>query len=192
MRLHNIQNNKGFTLLELLVVIAIIGILSAVVLAAMADSRLKARNTAVVSEMFEYQKTLELQYSDTGTYPATNVSRRARFCFGDGLVNGDDCMGSMTSTYIAANPAYTNINDAFLAYISSIPRFAQARGSFNYSSPAYSGCTGAGTANTSCTVSDYSIWFLLEKTNQNCGRATVANSSLSGEYTVCRLQNKSY
>ena len=45
------NKNKGFTLLELLVVIAIIGILSAVVIASLNDSRSKAKTAAFKSEM---------------------------------------------------------------------------------------------------------------------------------------------
>lgn len=183
-----LKKNRGFTLLELLVVIAIIGVLSAVVIASLSDSRLKSRNVAVIEQMFEYQKSLELHYSNTGEYPRTNVSRRHRYCVGDGLSPLERCMGNITTAY---NSSASSVPEAaFSSHMSSLPRFQQSRGSFNYSSPAYSGCIGTGFSNTRCTERDYSIWFLLEKPNQDCGRAHVANNNLSGEYTLCRLMSE--
>lgn len=181
---------RGFTLLELLIVIAIIGILSTVVLAALDDSRRNSRNEAVISQMNEYQKALELNYSDTGQYPRTNVAGTARYCIGDDLSPGEQCMGSVTNAagYSAANSAAAE--NAFRAYMSTLQRFDQPRGAYTYSSPAYSGCAGVGMANTSCTTGDYSIWFLLEGTNEDCGgRSSVANATLVGEYTLCRLSS---
>lgn len=175
--------HQGFTLLELLMSIAIIGILASIVLVAVTDARQKARNTAVISQMDEYQKSLELFYSQNGYYPGTNGSRTARFCMGDNPVG--NCMGTLTSGYDNNDSL---INEALRVHMATLPRFDQSVGSLNYSSPAYSGCTGAGTANTSCTVQDYSFWFLLEGVDQECGKAIVANGNLSGEYTVCRLQ----
>ena len=187
-RFYNIQKNRGFTLLELLVVIAIIGVLSAVVIASLNVSRTKARNEAVISQMFEYQKSLELEYTNTGIYPRTNSNRKHRYCIGEGLSTGERCMGNLTTAY---NPAAAApVEGVFLSHMSALPRFNQPRGSLMYSSPAYSGCTGIGIANTSCTTGDYSIWFLLEGTNESCGRALVANSNLSGEYTLCRLMSE--
>ena len=88
---------KGFTLLELLVVIAIIGVLSAVVLASLNSSREKASNSAILSQMNEYQKALELYYSDTGVYPHnwSNALRARVLCLGDG-VGTTDCLGNVS------------------------------------------------------------------------------------------------
>jgi prepilin-type N-terminal cleavage/methylation domain-containing protein len=182
------KNEKGFTLLELLVVIAIIGVLSAIVMVSLNESRKKSRNVAVLEQMFEYQKSLELDYTTTGVYPRTNVARTHRYCIGDGLTAGERCMGNFTTAYSPAAAAIAE--GVFKSHMPSLPRFKQAIGGLDYSSPAYNGCTGVGIANTSCTDSDYSIWFLLEGTNQSCGRALVANANLSGEYTLCRLMSK--
>lgn len=62
-------SRKGFTLLELLVVIAIIGILSAVVLASLSNSREKGRDAARKSQTQEILKALELYFTDHAGYP---------------------------------------------------------------------------------------------------------------------------
>lgn len=181
----NAKVSAGFTLIELLIVIAIIGILSAIVLVALDESRENARNAQVISQMKEYQKSLELFYSSNGYYPGTTADRQAKFCFGDEPVG--NCMGSITSA--AASEDFP-ISVALRAHMSALPRIEQPSGGLNYSSPAYSGCSGVGMANTSCTERDYSFWFLLEGTNEDCEGAIVANPSLSGEYTLCRISSK--
>ena len=192
------QSNKGFTLLELLIVITIIGLLAALSVVALDESRVRSRNVALLSQMDEYQKALELSFTNTGVYPHPNTgSIRSRIlCIGDGLSEGpppDDCMGGITRTYVAANSAV--IENAFTNILNILPRMSQPKGTFNYSSPAYSGCSSDAavpipTSNTSCTELDYSLWYLIEGPNESCGSGQVANSNLSNEYTLCRLQSK--
>ena len=64
------NNKKGFTILELLVVIAIIGILSAVVLAALNSSRSKGRDAKRIEEVRQIINAVELSYNATGKYPS--------------------------------------------------------------------------------------------------------------------------
>lgn len=59
---------KGFTLIELMVVIAIMGILSAVIFAVVKNTKDKAKTSAIYSSMLEFQKLLEIEYSETGSY----------------------------------------------------------------------------------------------------------------------------
>lgn len=60
-------NQKGFTLIELLVVIAIIGILSAVVLAALGSARTSAKNTAAKAQLSQMRAQLEVESGEYDT-----------------------------------------------------------------------------------------------------------------------------
>ncbi len=185
-------HSAGFTLIELMIVVTIIGILTAIFVSSQSEARVKARNNTVISQVAEYVKALELYHSDTGQYPPTTANRRARFCIGDNSNLGGDCMGPITTDTSDDDSA---ANQALRVYLSALPRFSQPRGSYNYSSPAYSGCTDPNPAipygaNSSCTKDDFSLYFLLEGTNQDCARSQVADPSLSGEYTLCRYQGR--
>ncbi len=63
--------SRGFTLIELLVVIAIIGILSSVVLASLAITRSKSRDTRRIQDARQVITALELHLDRYGYYPGT-------------------------------------------------------------------------------------------------------------------------
>lgn len=66
----NIQKRKrGFTLVELLLVISIISLLSSVVLASVNSAREKAKETALISFLFEVRNAMELYKNNVGRYP---------------------------------------------------------------------------------------------------------------------------
>jgi prepilin-type N-terminal cleavage/methylation domain-containing protein len=74
MKYYTIKAKAGFTLLELMVVITIIGLLATVILAALADSRAKARDATRLTAVKELQKALELyRNANAGNYPCATA-----------------------------------------------------------------------------------------------------------------------
>jgi prepilin-type N-terminal cleavage/methylation domain-containing protein len=65
------NTKKGFTLIELLVVIVIIAMLSAIVMAALSNSRSKSRDARRISDIGQIQLALELYYDGHRSYPST-------------------------------------------------------------------------------------------------------------------------
>ncbi|HYV33973.1 MAG TPA: prepilin-type N-terminal cleavage/methylation domain-containing protein [Candidatus Limnocylindria bacterium] len=59
----------GFTLIELLVVISIIALLASVVLIALNDSRIKARDAKRKADILQLRKAIETYYQDNSIYP---------------------------------------------------------------------------------------------------------------------------
>lgn len=190
------NTTRGFTLIELLVVIAIIAVLAAVAIASFSSARVKSRNAAVLTQVDAYADALNLYWvNNGGQYPGQGsaAARVTRRCFGDGIQTlgplGDgDCMGNITSTYNSAAAAL--VQNALQPYMASFPTFSHNAG---YASFAYNGCTtqsnpAPANSNTSCTSSDFSLFFALEGANQDCGPATMAyNNYASSGNTICRL-----
>lgn len=67
----NTTLKRGFTLIELLLVIAIIGLLSSVVLAALADAKNKSRDAKRLSDLNTIRNAIELYANDNARNPGT-------------------------------------------------------------------------------------------------------------------------
>ena len=65
----NKTNGKSFTLIELLVVIAIIGLLAALIIPNLTQTRAKARDARRLADLDQLQKAMELYYNDHNHYP---------------------------------------------------------------------------------------------------------------------------
>ena len=70
---HNFRK-KGFTLIELLIVIAIIGVLVLIVLAALNESRAKARDAKRLEDLHSFEIGLSLYYDQYGIYPCGDAN----------------------------------------------------------------------------------------------------------------------
>ena len=68
-RLRNGRRVAGFTLLELIIVIAIIGILAAVVMPGLGDTRRKAQEAALKADLHTMRDAIDQYYADNGNYP---------------------------------------------------------------------------------------------------------------------------
>lgn len=192
---------KGFTLLELLVVIAIVGILAAVIVAALGSSRVNARNAQVLAQMGEYVNALDLYYADTGVYPSgwintATTNRRRRVCVGDGSVQAyNDCLAFSDNVNNASvSVLFTELVNNYLPVLPRIDQGIDRNGEA-ISSPVYQGCArpqiNIVTANPGtafCTDQDYSLYFALEGIGKDCGNAhRVSENYQAREYTVCQI-----
>ncbi len=94
------HSERGFTLIELLVVIAIIGVLAALVLAALSSAQKGARDGRRKSDLKQYQAALNQYYNDKGSLPP-----------GSWVGGGGTNTWPMTDT---ANTAYQALKDTYL------------------------------------------------------------------------------
>lgn len=95
------KKSKGFTLIELLVVIAIIGLLAAIVLVSMTNSRRRAQDSKRVSDLRQIALALEMYNSNNGVYPGNPDTTGCD----EGNGPGSALFNALqNSTYISAMP----------------------------------------------------------------------------------------
>ena len=74
----------GFTIVELLIVIVVIAVLASLSMAAYTGVQKKARNTARVQELVQWQRLFELYKAEHGVYPSAIDTGNAA-CLGTGF-----------------------------------------------------------------------------------------------------------
>lgn len=98
------KKNRGFTLAELLVVIAIIGILSAMIVANVSDSRKKARDAKRKADLKSIQTALELYANvNSGKFPTTFSELVPTYLSELKDANGKNCIGATLCDYTLSN-----------------------------------------------------------------------------------------
>ena len=123
----------GFTLIELLVVISIIGLLSAIVLAALSNARLKGKDAAIKELAHQMQLVYTLEYSKSNSYLVLGTSTSK--------IQEYSCAGSGASCTISSTAGCTDF------YISSPNGQQICQAIFNQGSSVTVG-TGDGYGNT--------------------------------------------
>ena len=94
------KNKRAFTLIELLVVMAIIALLASIVLIALNNARMKARDAKRVADLDQLHTALAMYYGDNGQYP--NCGRWSRSYDVTWTTTG--CLQTALAPYLAKLP----------------------------------------------------------------------------------------
>jgi len=109
---------KSFTLIELLVVIAIIGVLAALVIPNLTQTRAKARDVRRIEDLRTLQNALELYYLDHNVYPSGPIGSNSLdgFCLERSLNEDGSCPSEKPDQFC-------NLIKPYLARLPKDPQF---------------------------------------------------------------------
>jgi type II secretion system protein G len=112
---------NGFTLVELLVVIAILGVLVSIALVAFRSSQARGRDAQRKSDLKQLSSSLELFYSDYGSYPSDTSSVINACPYNSGTGAGSVCTWGTGE-----------FTDGKTVYIKTVPKDPTAATSYVY------------------------------------------------------------
>lgn len=105
--------DSGFTLIEILVVVAIIGILAAVVLASMGESRELANMRRAQADMRNIHTAMELLFNDTGWYP----HKQETYCPPRAASGNEVNLNSPTTGLVATDGTYQDWDGPYVGSV---------------------------------------------------------------------------
>ncbi len=118
---------KGFTLMELLTVVAIIGLIGAVILAAIGRKRIRDRDAVRLADFGQIAKSLDLAFANGNQYPAALTA----ITVGDPA--HDVLCGKGTVSAFVADSTPANC-DAGKVYVAIVPNDPSPSGAYLYKS----------------------------------------------------------
>ena len=127
----NIKYKKeGFTLIELLVVIAIIGVLASIVISSLNNSRTKANDTKLKSQLSGVRRSAELYYDNQSPngYTLSTMPAPALPCTGTMFIDANSGMLQYTGTGGNNWPANTLLSCQATAIAYAVSANLQAPG----------------------------------------------------------------
>jgi prepilin-type N-terminal cleavage/methylation domain-containing protein len=109
---------RGFTLIELLVTIAIIGILSGVVLAALAFSRTNAENKEVMAQMVQFRTETGVIHNETDAYDTVcTQGSTAADLFAAATIRADSTTAGKTGLCVASGTDCIYYDTGAVSYV---------------------------------------------------------------------------
>jgi prepilin-type N-terminal cleavage/methylation domain-containing protein len=122
------RHRTGFTLVELLTVIAIIGVLAAMVLAAMAGVRNKAKKVKAQLEMSQLALAIQHYDSTYGRFPVSDAAQAAASANQGNAAkqNGDFTYGGTFNGVSVFTSGYQATNDEVIAILMNLTNYPNA------------------------------------------------------------------
>ena len=118
MKFEHSKYQKGFTLIELLVVISIIGMLSSVVLASVAQARVKGKDAARMNQIHQIDLAIQLYISTNGTAPTLGGACAVSITLNSSTVSS--CVPKSSATG-AQGTAWSTFKSELAPYMKSVP-----------------------------------------------------------------------